>query len=141
MRTHLPRTRFTSFALLALALLMPGLALAHGKDGVHVMGTVKEVKQDTLVLETSDKKQVDVMTDPSTRYEKSGVAATASDLKAGERVVVHGMKMNNGQVHAQLVKFGKPPAKGAAKAEGGTEKAEPTPTAPAQGHEHPGQSR
>lgn len=52
------------------------------------------------------------MTDPSTRYEKSGVASTVSDLKAGERVVVHGMKMSNGQVHAQLVKFGKPPAKG-----------------------------
>ena len=140
MRTHPNRTRLTSLALLALALLMPGLALAHGKDGVHVMGTVKEVKQDTLVLETGDKKQVDVMTDPSTRYEKSGVAATASDLMAGERVVVHGMKMSNGQVHAQLVKFGKPPAKGAAKAQGGTGKAEPAPAPEAheKGHEHSG---
>lgn len=140
MRTHLHRPRLMSLAVLAFALLTPALALAHGKDGVHVMGTVKEVKQDALVLETTDKKQVDVMTDSSTRYEKSGVAATASDLKAGERVVVHGMKMGDGQVHAQLVKFGKP-AKGAAQAEGGTQKAEPAPTAPAQGHEHSGQSR
>lgn len=140
MRTHMHRTRLTGLAVLALALLMPALAFAHGKDGVHVMGTVKEVKQDTLVLETTDKKQVDVMTDPSTRYEKSGVAATASDLKPGERVVVHGMKMSNGQVHAQLVKFGKPPAKSPAKAQGGSEKAEPTPAPPAQGkgHEHSG---
>ena len=140
MRTHLHRNRLSRLAILALALLMPGLALAHGKDGVHVMGTVKEVKQDTLVLETSDKKQVDVMTDPSTRYEKSGAAAAATDLKAGERVVVHGMKMSNGQVHAQLVKFGKPPAKGAAKPQGDTEKAAPSPTPPTQdkGHEHSG---
>ncbi|WP_309893671.1 DUF5666 domain-containing protein [Archangium sp.] len=140
MRTHLPRTRLTGLVVLALALLMPALALAHGKDGVHVMGTVKEVKQDTLVLETTDKKQVDVMTDPSTRYEKSGAAVTASDLKAGERVVVHGMKMSNGQLHAQLVKFGKPPAQGAAKSQGGTDKAQPAPAPPAQGkgHEHSG---
>lgn len=140
MRTHLHRPRLMGLAVLALALLTPTLALAHGKDGVHVMGIVKEVKQDTLVLETTDKKQVDVMTDPSTRYEKSDVAATASDLEAGERVVVHGMKMSNGQVHAQLVKFGKPPARGAAKAEGGTEKAQPAPAPSAQekGHEHSG---
>lgn len=140
MRSHLQPTRLTRLAVLTLALLAPTLALAHGKDGVHVMGTVKEVKQDTLVLETADKKQVDVMTDPSTRYEKSGVASTASDLKPGERVVVHGMKMSNGQVHAQLVKFGKPPAKSPAKTQGGTEKDEPAPTPPAQGkgHEHSG---
>jgi hypothetical protein len=138
MSTYPHRTRLTGLAVLTLVLLAPALALAHGKDGVHVMGTVKEVKQDTLVLETTDKKQVDVMTDPSTRYEKSGVAATASDLKPGERVVVHGMKMSNGQVHAQLVKFGKPPAKGPAKAQDGTGKAEPAPAPPAQGHEHSG---
>jgi hypothetical protein len=140
MRSHLHRTRLTGLAVLTLALLMPALAFAHGKDGVHVMGTVKEVKQDTLVLETTDKKQEAVMTDPSTRYEKSGVAVTASDLKAGERVVVHGVKMSNGQVHAQLVKFGKPPAKGSAKSQGDTKKAEPAPAPPAheKGHEHSG---
>jgi hypothetical protein len=140
MRTHLHRPRLMGLAVLTLALLTPTLALAHGKDGVHVMGTVKEVKQDTLVLETTEKKQVDVMTDPSTRYEKSGVASTASDLKPGERVVVHGKKMSNGQVHAQLVRFGKPPAKGAEKERGGAEKTDPASAPPAQGksHEHSG---
>jgi hypothetical protein len=140
MRVQLTHIRLTSLAVLALALLTPAMALAHGKDGVHVMGTVKEVKQDALVLETSDKKQQEVMTDPGTRYEKSGVAVTASDLKPGERVVVHGMKMKNGQVHAQLVRFGKPPAKDTGKAQGGTGEAEPAPTPPAQGkgHEHSG---
>ncbi len=140
MRPQPVRPRLTSLAVVALALLTPALALAHGKDGVHVMGTVKEVKQAALVLETSDKKQQEVMTDPGTRYERSGVAVTASDLKPGERAVVHGMKMNNGQVHAQLVKFGKPPAKGTGKAQGGTGETEPDPTPPTQGkhHEHSG---
>ncbi|MCY1024020.1 DUF5666 domain-containing protein [Pyxidicoccus sp. MSG2] len=137
MKTQHLRTRLTGLAVLTLALLTPAMALAHGKDGVHVMGTVKEVKQNALVLETSDKKQQEVMTDPNTRYEKSGVAVTVSDVKPGERVVVHGMKMNNGQVHAQLVKFGKPPANGTAKPQGGTEPA-PTPPAQGKGHEHSG---
>ncbi|AGC43217.1 hypothetical protein MYSTI_01886 [Myxococcus stipitatus DSM 14675] len=123
-------SRFTSAALLALTLLSPAMALSHGKDGVHVMGTVKEVKQGTLVVETSEMKQEDVMTDASTRYEKSGADVTAADLKAGERVVVHGMKMKNGQVHAQLVKFGKPKADAKA--------AQPAPAASGHDHGHSG---
>ncbi|ATB46268.1 DUF5666 domain-containing protein [Corallococcus macrosporus] len=137
MQPHMHRPRLTGIVLITLALLTPAIALAHGKDGVHVMGTMKEVKQNTLVVETSDGKQQDVMTDPNTRYEKSGVAVTAADLKAGERVVVHGMKMNNGQVHAQLVKFGKPPAKGPAGQQGGTEGAAGLP-AQEKSHEHSG---
>ena len=74
-----------------------------------MMGTVKEVKAQALVLETKDKQQVEVMTDDDTRYEKSGVQVKAAELEVGERAVVHGMKMANGQVHAQLVKFGKQP--------------------------------
>lgn len=140
MSTQHLRTRLTGLAVLTLTLLMPALALAHGKDGVHVMGMVKEMKQDTLVLETNDKMQQDVMTDPSTRYEKSGAAVTSADLKPGERVVVHGMKMSNGQVHAQLVKFGKPPAKAPAAPQGGTEGTKRGAAVPAQeeSHEHAG---
>ncbi|QSQ17629.1 DUF5666 domain-containing protein [Myxococcus landrumensis] len=130
MKTSLFSSRFTPAALLALTLLAPAMALAHGKDGVHVMGTVKEVKQGTLVVETSEKQQEEVMTDASTRYEKSGADVTAADLKTGERVVVHGMKMKNGQVHAQLVKFGKPKAD----AKG----AQPAPAAGGHDHGHAG---
>ncbi|MBJ6764537.1 hypothetical protein JGU66_27520 [Myxococcaceae bacterium JPH2] len=140
MKTPSIRARLTGFTLMALALMTPAAGLAHGKDGVHVMGTVKEVKQNALVLETSDKKQQEVMTDPSTRYEKSGATATAADLKAGERVVVHGMKMSNDQVHAQLVKFGKPPAKGTGADSGTPGESEPAaaPHAHGSGHEHAG---
>jgi hypothetical protein len=84
--------------------------LLGGRSGVRA--DARRAGDTPCARRSADKKQVDVMTDPSTRYEKSGVASTVSDLKAGERVVVHGMKMSNGQVHAQLVKFGKPPAKG-----------------------------
>lgn len=138
MKTSFVSSRFTPAALLALTLLAPAMALAHGKDGVHVMGTVKEVKQGTLVVETGEKKQEDVMTDASTRYEKSGAAVTAADLKAGERVVVHGMKMKNGQVHAQLVKFGKPPAKGDEKPQAGANEAAPAPASNGHDHGHAG---
>ncbi|WP_342379866.1 DUF5666 domain-containing protein [Myxococcus stipitatus] len=132
MKTSFLSKHLTS-ALLSLSLLSPGMALAHGKDGVHVMGTVKEVKQGTLVVETPEMKQEDVMTDASTRYEKSGADVTAADLKAGERVVVHGMKMKNGQVHAQLVKFGKPKADAK-----GAQPAQPTPAAGGHDHGHSG---
>jgi len=50
------------------------------------------------------------------------------------------MKMSNGQVHAQLVKFGKPPAKGVEKAEVAQKGAAPSCAPPAQGkgHDHSG---
>lgn len=111
---------------LALALLSTS-ALAHGKDGVHVMGTVKEMKPGALVLTTKAGAAEEVMTDDNTVYEKSGQKVQAAELKVGEKAVVHGMKMPNGQVHATLVKFGKPPAKAPAKA-----------ATPAAGGEHSG---
>ena len=119
---------FRAVRVLGLVLtLLSTSALAHGKDGVHVMGTVKELKPGALVLMTKANATEEVMTDDKTVYEKSGQKVQAAELKVGEKAVVHGMKMPNGQVHATLVKFGKPSAKSPAKA-----------AAPAAGGEHSG---
>ena len=95
---------------LVLALLSAG-ALAHGKDGVHLLGTVKEVREGALVLVTREQATEQVMTDAKTQYERSGQRVPAAELKVGERAVVHATRMKDGHLHAMLVKFGKPAAK------------------------------
>lgn len=101
--------------LIATSLLVAGPALAHG-GGEHIMGTVKAIDGSTLSVATKDKKQLQIMYDEKTVFEKSGARASVKDLKVGQRVVVHAMKHGE-MLHATLVKFGRPPKRGA-KAEG-----------------------
>jgi hypothetical protein len=92
-----------------VVLLVPVLSFAHG-GGKHVMGTVKAVDNETLTIETKDRKEVKVTADQQTRFEKSGAHATLKDLGIGERVVVHTAKPDkSGAMKAVLVKFGAPP--------------------------------
>ena len=89
-----------------LSLLVATGAMAHGADGVHLMGVVKGIETKSLSLETKDKKAVTVHLDEKTLYEKGGSPATAQELQPGERVVVHAKKESGG-LRAELVKFGK----------------------------------
>ena len=77
--------------LMALAVfslvLMPAALRAHGGHG-HVMGNVKEVKADRLLVVTTEGKSVEVQLTAKTRYLRDKVAAKASELTAGMRVVV-----------------------------------------------------
>jgi len=52
------------------------------------MGTIKNVAEKSLTIETRDKKAIVVIIDEKTKLEKAGKSATAKDLKAGVRVVV-----------------------------------------------------
>ena len=76
--------------VLPIALLLPlaALPLAAHEGGTHVMGTIKGSGEKSLTIETRDKKEVVVVTDEKTKFEKNGKPATAKDLKAGARVVV-----------------------------------------------------
>jgi hypothetical protein len=76
--------------VLPIALLLPlaALPLAAHEGGTHVMGTIKGTGEKSLTIETRDKKEVVVVTDEKTKFEKNGKPATAKDLKAGARVVV-----------------------------------------------------
>jgi Heavy metal binding domain/Domain of unknown function (DUF5666) len=93
--------KLNTFALLA-ALVVPlaALPLAAHEGGTHVMGTIKNVSEKSLTIETRDKKEVVVVVDEKTKFEKNGKPATANDLKAGTRVVVD---VEKGQTKEALV--------------------------------------
>ncbi len=78
-----------SFPSLALAIALSSTALAHGTSP-HLMGTAESVAGEHLVVKDSKGGSHDVLLGPKTRYRsEKGDAAKASDLKAGDRVVVH----------------------------------------------------
>jgi rubrerythrin len=72
----------------ALLALLTALPLPAHEGGTHVMGTIKNVAEKRLTILTRDKKEVVVVVDEKTKFEKNGKAATAKDLKPGARVVV-----------------------------------------------------
>ena len=78
----------TSALLTALIVLLAALPLAAHEGGTHVMGTIKNVAEKSLTIETRDKEAIVVIIDEKTKLEKAGKSATAKDLKAGVRVVV-----------------------------------------------------
>ena len=91
--------------VLVTALALPVAALAHG-GGEHLMGTVKSVDQKSLTLETKEKREVRVVFDEKTKFEKDGAASNAKELAAGTRVVVHTAKTKGVSAPlAILVKF------------------------------------
>src|SRR6266496_2815626 len=79
-------------------------ALAHGKEK-HVMGTVTNISENSITVETTAKKSVSVEVTDKTKFEKSGSPATIKDLKVGDKVVVHADVSDNKLV-ANEVQFG-----------------------------------
>ncbi len=90
--------------LLAMVALAVGAAFGHGK-GPHVMGTVTAMTDSSITVQSKTKEPVTVYTMPTTKYEKSGSAAAMTDLKVGDRVVIHAEKMGD-KLMANEVKFG-----------------------------------
>jgi hypothetical protein len=64
------------------------LAFAHG-DVRHVLGIVREVDADHVVVETKDGGRESIRTNSDTRYFQGDVAAKPDELKVGDRIVVH----------------------------------------------------
>jgi ribosomal protein S1 len=92
------------FLLVAMVVLVVGAAFGHGKEQ-HVMGKVTAIKDGSITVETKAKGPVTVTTTPETKYEKSGAAAALTDLKVGDRVVIHVEKMGE-MLMANEVHFG-----------------------------------
>ncbi len=99
------RYRFARRSAVALTLLLPVLAWAHGAGGIHLMGFVRGVDATSLHLETKDKKHYTVLLTDKTLYERGEAQASAKDMESGMRVVVHAKKVKNG-LEAQLIKLG-----------------------------------
>ena len=81
------------------------MALAHGNEE-HVMGKVTSISNNSISVETGDKKTVTITIAADTKFIKSGSAASPTDLKVSDRVVVHAKKAG-GKLIAEVIRFGK----------------------------------
>lgn len=97
-------------------------AFAHG-GAEHVMGTVVKTSSDTIEVKTTTGETKQVMFDDKTSFTKAGAKAQASDLEAGDRVVIDVHDMD-GMLHASEVKIGTAKAKDTAKKDNSSEKTE-----------------
>ena len=101
--------------MVAISMVMLCVAVvprAYGNEQ-HVMGTVTAMSPNFIMVETAAKepKTITVSVAPSTKFLKSGVDASITDLKVGDRVVIHAKLIGDG-LEAAAVKFGRPPQTG-----------------------------
>ena len=79
--------------------------VAQAHEGmIHVIGTITALTDKSVTVETTDKESVEVVLTDSTTYQKAGKPAARTDLKVGDRVVIHSMKMK-GVLQAHDVRF------------------------------------
>jgi hypothetical protein len=92
--------------ILIVASLFATLSLfVHAHEGmIHVMGTVTALTEKSVTVETTDKKSVEVSLTSTTTYEKDNQPAAWKDLKIGDRVVIHAVKVKDA-LEAHSVKF------------------------------------
>ena len=97
------------YALATILLLgtTAGTVLAHGGGG-HVKGTIRSVTRDEIVVDDAHGQARRVRLDPQTRYrDVAGTVAKPSDVRAGDRVVVH-LGVEAKRSTAVEVRFGHP---------------------------------
>lgn len=109
--------RFAS-VLVAVCAAFAGPLGAH-EGGHDVRGTVSSVDSKELTVKTSHGQEKFVLT-PDTEFVKDGAPASAGDLKADDRAVVHSKK-RGGHLEAVKVEFKSNP-KGANPNPGGARK-------------------
>ena len=93
-------------ASLALFLLLASIQMAFGHGGMeHVMGTISKVSAQSVTVETTAKKMVEVGLDSKTKYTRNDTKALVGDLKIGDRVMIEAKEVNKKLV-AETVKLG-----------------------------------
>jgi hypothetical protein len=99
-------TKRTIALALAFFVALAGPLLAHG-GYTHVMGTVTAVDATHVEVKTTAGKMVSMKLSDATTYkqEKGGAAATAADLKVGQRVLVDA-KGHGADLEASEVRIG-----------------------------------
>ena len=85
-------------------LFLTTLALAHGNEQ-HVMGTVTQVTDSSITVETKDHQKVTVSVVAETKFARGTSEATLKDVKVGDRVVIHAVKQEQ-QLQAHTVRIG-----------------------------------
>ena len=91
-----------------LALMMFTLASHANNDGQNVMGTVKAVSENAVIVETmgNSPQSVTLTVLPATRFIKDGTAASLKELKNGDHLVAD-VKPNGDKLEAAKIVFGK----------------------------------
>jgi hypothetical protein len=96
--------------LIAALLLTCSAILLHAHGGmIHVMGTVTGVTDHSVTVQTTDNKTVEVLLADSTTFVNGSKPADRKDLKVGDRVVIHAVKVKD-SLQAHEVRFGAAPA-------------------------------
>jgi hypothetical protein len=89
--------------LIVLAFVATAAPAHNGMD--HVIGIVSKLTEATItVAQQKDPTPVEVMTTKDTIYERANMPAHRADLKLGDRVVIHAIKVN-GHLQAHGVHF------------------------------------
>lgn len=82
------KTAFLTLALVA-AVLTPSLVWAHPGHDHKLMGTISSIAKNTVVVKTTEGKEMTFEITPLTAFKKGKGKGAAADLKAGMRVVVN----------------------------------------------------
>jgi hypothetical protein len=77
------------FLVLATALFAPAVPLAHPGHDHKLMGTISAIDKNKVVVKTTEGKDMTFEITPLTAFKRGKDKGTASDLKAGMRVVVN----------------------------------------------------
>ena len=75
-------------SLVLVSLFVAAAASAHGGSSHKLLGIVKEVHEEHLIVTMKEGKEVTLQLTARTKYEKAGEAAAKSDLAPGVRVSV-----------------------------------------------------
>ena len=79
------------------------VAAAHGTDQ-HIMGKVTNISKNNITVKTTTGQTVTVVVSDETMFEQSGSPAKLTDLKIGNKVVIHAGK-EGGRLIAHHVRF------------------------------------
>jgi hypothetical protein len=77
------------FLILAAALLVPGISMAHPGHDHKLMGTISSIDKNKVVVKTTEGKDMTFVVTPLTTFKRGKQKGMQSDLKAGMRVVVN----------------------------------------------------
>jgi hypothetical protein len=103
----------TAIVALFVSLLSTSLLFAHGNEK-HVMGTVTAIAANSISVETTAHEIQMVQITSQTKFIRSGNPSSASELKVGDRVVIHA-KSEGDKLNATEVKSGTQPKSGMSK--------------------------
>src|SRR5712692_6579763 len=92
MNTTKLKIQVALLAIVSLALL-PTIATAHGGEE-HVTGTVTKISDTSVTVKTTAGKTVEVAFDAKTTYARAKQRIEKTDIKVGDRIVIHAMEMD-----------------------------------------------